>query len=272
MSEEQSVDMSSHFNQLIEQFMKSGATLSEAAHMARDQEVHERQMRALEREETRKAQLEQERQTAELAKQEQIRQDKEQDRLARLEIEKEKLAIEKSKHEAELAKQEQIRQDKEQDRLTQLEIEKEKLALERVKYEAELELKKLQLQKEHDIDQKRLDNQRFITETENQTKRQEIEVRSNASRSSIEHDTGHSFRKYELGIGKFDNVGTSLEPFLLKFEVVAKAYNLPIELWSVELAKCLTGDSLSVYESLSPEHRIDFKELVDALRRNLDLH
>jgi RNase H-like domain found in reverse transcriptase/Reverse transcriptase (RNA-dependent DNA polymerase)/Integrase zinc binding domain/SCAN domain len=242
MSEEQSVDMSSHFNQLIEQFMKSGATLSEAAQMARDQESHERQMRALEREETRKAQLEQ----------------------AQLEIEKEKLAIEKSRHEAELAR-------KEQDRITQVELEKEKLALERVKYEAELELKKLQLQKEHDIDQRRLDNQRFIAETENQTKRQEIEIRSNASHGSIEHDTGHSFRKYELGIGKFDNVSTSLEPFLLKFEVVAKAYNLPAELWSVELAKCLTGDSLSVYESLSPENRIDFKALVDALKRKFGL-
>ena len=77
--------------------MKSGATLSEAAQMARDQESHERQiMRALEREETCKAQLEQDRQTAELTKQEQ-------DRIARLEIEKEKLAIEKSRHEAELA-------------------------------------------------------------------------------------------------------------------------------------------------------------------------
>ena len=83
MSEEQPIDMSSHFNELIEQIMKSGATLSEAAQMARDQESHERQMRALEREETRKAQLEQDRQTAELAKQEQ-------DRIARLEIEKEK--------------------------------------------------------------------------------------------------------------------------------------------------------------------------------------
>ena len=48
MSEEQSIDMYSNFNQLIEQFMKSGATLSEAAQMARDQESHERQTRALE--------------------------------------------------------------------------------------------------------------------------------------------------------------------------------------------------------------------------------
>ena len=261
MSEEQSIDMSSHFNQLIEQFMKSGATLSEAAQMARDQESHERQMRALEREETRKAQLEQDRQTAELARQ--------------LEIEKEKLAIEKSRQEAELARQEKDREaelaKQEQERIARLEIEKEKLALERVKYEAELELKKLQIQKEHDIDQRRLDNQRFITETENQTRRQEIEIRSNSSHSSIEHDAGHGFRKYELGIGKFDNVSTSLEPFLLKFEVVAKAYNLPAELWSVELAKCLTGDSLSVYESLSPEHRVDFRALVDALKKKFGL-
>jgi hypothetical protein len=60
----------------------------------------------------------------------------------------------------------------------------------------------------------KVDNQRFIVETENQTKRQEIEIRSNSSHSSIEHDAGHSFRKYELGIGKFDNVSASLEPMI----------------------------------------------------------
>jgi len=126
-------------------------------------------MRALECEETRKAHLEQERQATQL------------------ETEKEKLVIERSMHEAKLAKQEL-------DILTKHKIEKKKLAIEKNRNEAEIELNKLQLLKEQDIDQKRLDNQRFITETENQTKRQEIEVRSNASHSSIEHDTSHRFK------------------------------------------------------------------------------
>jgi len=50
--------MSSHFNELIEAFTKAGATLAEAVQMARDQESYERQLRALEREEARKAQQE----------------------------------------------------------------------------------------------------------------------------------------------------------------------------------------------------------------------
>jgi len=51
--------ISSHFNELIEIFSKAGATLTEAVQMARDQENHERQLRALEREEVKKEKLEQ---------------------------------------------------------------------------------------------------------------------------------------------------------------------------------------------------------------------
>ena len=49
MSEDPSIDMSSHFNQLVEQFMKAGASLSDAIQLSRDQENHERQLRVLER-------------------------------------------------------------------------------------------------------------------------------------------------------------------------------------------------------------------------------
>jgi hypothetical protein len=230
MSEDPLVDMSTHFNQLVEQFMKAGASLSDAVQMSREQECHERQLRALEREEARKDQIEQD-----------------------------KLALEKVKQEAEILQHEQNRLDK--------------LALEKAKYESELELKRIQLQNEHDLDQKKIDYQRLCVETEAQTKRHQIEtsVRVTASSSSIEHEATHSFRKYELGVGRFDNVSTSLEPFILKFEVVANAYKLPSELWSVELAKCLTDESLAVYESLSPEHRVDYKVLVDALKKKFGL-
>ena len=204
MSEDPSIDMSSHFNQLVEQFMKAGASLGEALEMSRAQENHERQLRVLEREEARKD---------------------------------------------------------------------TELALEKAKQESELELKRIQLQNEYDLNQKKIEYQRLCVETEAQTKRHEIEtnVRVTASSSSIEHETTHSFRKYELGIGRFDNVSTSLEPFILKFEVVANAYKLPSELWSVELAKCLTDESLAVYESLSPEHRVDYKVVVDALKKKFGL-
>ena len=67
MIEEQSIVMSSHFNQLIEEFMNSDATLSEAAQIARDQKSHEQQLRASERKETCTTQSELNRQTAQLA-------------------------------------------------------------------------------------------------------------------------------------------------------------------------------------------------------------
>jgi len=123
-----------------------------------------------------------------------------------------KLAIEKAKQEAEKL---------ESDR--RLQLEKEKIA-------AELEIRRMQLQNERDIDQKKIENQRIIVEVESETKRHEIYVWSTASSSTIEHDSSHGFRKYELGIGRFDNIGTTLEPFILKFEVVANAYKLPVEL------------------------------------------
>jgi hypothetical protein len=57
----------------------------------------------------------------------------------------------------------------------------------------------------------------------------------------------------------------------LKFEVVANAYKLPAELWSVELAKCLSGESLAVYENLSPENRVNYKAIINALKKKYGL-
>jgi len=49
--------MSSHFNEFIEMLTKTGATLTEAVQMAINQENHERQLRAIEREEVKKEKL-----------------------------------------------------------------------------------------------------------------------------------------------------------------------------------------------------------------------
>jgi len=91
-------------------------------------------------------------------------------------------------------------------------------------------LRRFQLQNEHELNRQRIEQHRFVVEIEAQTKQHEIDARTTSSSSSVEQDTSHSFRKYELGIGKFENVSTSLEPFILKFEVVANAYKLPAEL------------------------------------------
>ena len=230
--------MSSHFNELVESFIKSGATLGDAIQFARDQESHERQIRALEREETRKVQIEEaervQRET-ELARKHEIEKERLANEKALREVEiTEKLANEKALREAESARQLEMEREK-------LANERERIAMERLKQEAEIELRRIQLQNEQELNHKRLENQLVIAETENTTKRREIDARaaaSTSSSSSIENETSHNFRKYELGVGRFDNVSTSLEPFIMRFEVVANAYNLPDELWSVELAKC----------------------------------
>jgi len=61
-----------------------------------------------------------------------------------------------------------------------------------------------------------MEQQRFVVEIEAKTKQHEIDARTTSSSSSVEHDTCHGFREYELGIGKFENVSTVLEPFILK--------------------------------------------------------
>jgi hypothetical protein len=64
----------------------------------------------------------------------------------------------------------------------------------------------------------------------------------------------------------FSNNPTELDAFLSRFEVVAKAYELPTKLWAVEFSKTLSGVSLEAFEMLSPSERLDYDLLVQALK------
>ena len=77
----------------------------------------------------------------------------------------------------------------------------------------------------------------------------------------------HLFKRYNLGIGKFSNNEADLEAFISRFEVVAHAYNLPEHLYAIELAKSLEGVFLEVYETLAPESRLIFDDVVEALKK-----
>src|SRR5664279_1263067 len=177
------------------------------------------------------------------------------------------------------AEQNQIAKDKEADRQNQFELQKMKLEMEQSQMakdrETEHELKKLQLEHEADLNAKRIELQRQTAQHETDMRRIEIESRARVVETRDTRGEGdHSsinFRKCELGLGRFVNVGDELEGFILKFETVARCYKLPQDLWSTEILKCLWGESLTVYETLSVEHRMDYKCIVDALRRHFGL-
>ena len=126
---------------------------------------------------------------------------------------------------------------------------------------------------EKSLDMARLDQQRILAESESQVRIHEIDNRSRVveERAATGGDSSHHFRKYNLGIGMFSNTDKDLEPFLTKFEVVAEAYKLPRNLWAVELAKSLTGESLALYETLSSEARLEFHAVAKPLKRSLEL-
>ena len=56
-----------------------------------------------------------------------------------------------------------------------------------------------------------------------------------AMNDSVDHNSD-GYKKYNLGVGMFDNEPNNLDAFISRFEVIAKAYNLPTNLWAVELA------------------------------------
>lgn len=72
--------------------------------------------------------------------------------------------------------------------------------------------------------------------------------------------------RYDLGIGTYDNVAENLDSFLSRFEMIARAYELPSHLCAVELSKSLTASSLEVFEMMDNESRTDFDSLAQALR------
>jgi len=59
-----------------------------------------------------------------------------------------------------------------------------------------------------------------------------------------------------------------LQPFISRFETTAQAYELTERLYATELAKCLEGPAMLVYETLLPENRLNYEELKNALLRN----
>src|SRR5664279_2920834 len=289
--------MSTRLKVLVDEFVSMGTNMEDSIRLAKEQIELERKERIKARE------LQKQEAEFELLKQKQVAEEArlERDRLERIEREKSDLELQKQKQEAEEARLERdrlerIERDKqkqeaeearlERDRLDRIEREKSELELQKQKQDVEFELLKqkqeadernrvdqLELQRsklEHDqnIEKSRLEQQRLAAESDSHLRLHEIDTRSRVveDRSGASGD-GNSFRRYDLGIGLFSNIDKDLDPFLIKFTTVAEAYKLPKRLWAIELAKSLTGDSLLAYETLSGEARLDFDEVVNAVKR-----
>ena len=149
------------------------------------------------------------------------------------------------------------------------ETEKERERQER-ETEKEHELKVLQIQMEKEIALKRLEIENDKAEKEAQIRRVEIEARSRVMTERNETENSH-FRNFNLGLPKFNNDSAQLHAFLSRFETLAKAYGLPVDLWSLELCKSLDGIALQVFESLSAEHRLDYDALKYALLKRFEI-
>ena len=156
-----------------------------------------------------------------------------------------------------------------QERETEKERERKERETEKER-EKEHELKVLQIQMEKEIALKRLEIENDKAEKEAQIRRVEIEARSRVMTERNETENSH-FRNFNLGLPKFNNDSAQLHAFLSRFETLAKAYGLPVDLWSLELCKSLDGVALQVFESLSAEHRLDYDALKYALLKRFEI-
>ena len=183
----------------------------------------------------------------------------------------------------------------EADRVKRLE-EREAVKLEQAalrqaaKEQKELELKILQEKKLADAEQRQFELQReadsrkfelqkLQIESETRMRSEELSSKTKLSLTEMTNDTEDSVtptnnwfgKRFDLGLGIFDNVAENLDSFISRFEIVAKAYELPSQLWPIEFSKCLNGESLTVYEMLDYESKTDFDALIQALRKNITL-
>jgi hypothetical protein len=136
--------------------------------------------------------------------------------------------------------------------------------------EKDYEIKVMQIQMEKEIAIKRLEYESDKVQREAQMRQTEIETRSRFLSERNETENSH-FRNFNLGLPKFNNDSAQLPAFLSRFETLARAYNLPSGLWSLELSKSLEGIALQVFESLSAENRLDYDALKCALLKRFEI-
>ena len=105
-------------------------------------------------------------------------------------------------------------------------------------------------------------------------KERAVELASHSSSLAsvnVPNSAGWFGQRFDMGVGLFDNSEDSLDSFISRFEVIARSYKLPEELWAVEFSKALHGISLEVYQMLENESRMDYDSLINALRKRFGI-
>ena len=183
--------------------------------------------------------------------------------------------------EREVVKQEQAALRQEQEAVRQAAKEQKELELKLIEAQRQLiedqksvsaQQRQFELQREDDS--RKFELQKLEIESETKLKCQELSSKTQISLAEKSNDVEESTsstnnwfgKRFDLGLGYFDNVSENLDSFISRFEIVAKAYELPSQLWPIEFSKCLNGESLTVYEMLDYESKTDFDGLIQALR------
>ena len=198
-----------------------------------------------------------------------------------IKLAREQLAIEREDRlkERELAAKEAAQQAEEKAREVEQQLLREKQQAEEKERAAELARKEAKFadelkQREHErnMDLNRLKQQRELAELESQLRRDEFASRvSSRTDLTTGSDSGKTDKKFNLNLGMFSNRVEDLEPFITRFENVAKAYQLPDRLYAVEFSKTLSAESLQVYETLSSESRLDYNKVIEAMKRRFGI-
>ena len=147
--------------------------------------------------------------------------------------------------------------------------------IKRREIEAQAEEKRRKDEADRILTQAKIDqeNERMRLDHELKMAQMEVNVRQSRSRDNdveINNEQVIDARRYRVDVGRWSS-GSDLEAFLIRFETCCKAYHIPDELWAIELARALEGESLSVYETLAPEKRLNYDEDVKLLKTHFKL-
>lgn len=137
--------------------------------------------------------------------------------------------------------------------------------------ERNYQLKVVQLQNERDLAEQRIRSENERLQVESETRRKMAESDSRTSTVDEDERLRCQIKNYNLGLSKFDNNSANLQSFLSRFEMLASTYEIPKKLWAIELSRSLEGISLQVFESLSPDGRMDYEILKHALLKKFEI-
>jgi hypothetical protein len=101
-----------------------------------------------------------------------------------------------------------------------------------------------QRQHNRDVELIRIQQQVELAKIEVNTRTSEVSARSSSQSSFV--NESRSSKSFNFNLGLFSNKPEKLDAFLVRFETVATAYELPEPLHAIELAKCLSAESLQV--------------------------